>query len=66
MQRLQMGVMKAEQNDKYDVIGAILDRPTAEKFRELCNPNSAEEVLETFIRNVIKSGVNYETEKGGE
>lgn len=61
------GEMKNEdQIDRYDVIGAILDRPTAEKFREMCKPNTAEDVIETFIRNVIKSGVTYEAEKGGE
>lgn len=49
-----------DQNDKFDVLGAILDRPTADKFREMCKPNTAEEVIETFIRNVIKSGVAYE------
>ena len=61
------GEMKSEnQTDKYDVVGAIIDRPTAEKFREMCKPNTAEDVIETFIRNVIKSGVTYEAEKGGE
>ena len=61
------GEMKNKnQADKYDVVGAIIDRPTAEKFREMCKPNTAEDVIETFIRNVIKSGVTYEAEKGGE
>lgn len=48
-----------DNNDKFDVLGAIVDRPTADKFREMCKPNTAEEVIETFIRNVIKSGVAY-------
>ena len=55
------GEMKNEnQTDKYDVVGAIIDRPTAEKFRELCKPNTAEQVIETFIRNAVKSGVKYD------
>ena len=46
--------------DRYDVLGAILERPLAEKFRELCKPNTAEQVIETFIRNAVKSGVKYD------
>ena len=46
--------------DKLDVLGVVLDRPTAEKFRQLCKPNTAEQVIETFIRNAVKSGVKYD------
>lgn len=46
--------------DRYDVLGTILERPLAEKFRELCKPNTAEQVIETFIRNAVKSGVKYD------
>ena len=46
--------------DKLDVLGVILDRPTAEKFREMCKPNTAEDVIETFVRNAVKSGVKYD------
>jgi hypothetical protein len=53
--------------DRYDVLGTILERPLAEKFRELCKPNTAEQVIETFIRNAVKSGVKYDDYiKGGE
>ncbi len=62
--------MSEQNNDKFDVLGAIVDRPTAEKFRQLCKPNSAEEVIETFIRNVISSNMIYEAydeyAKGGD
>ena len=46
--------------DRYDVLGTILERPLAEKLRELCKPNTAEQVIETFIRNAVKSGVKYD------
>ena len=46
--------------DRYDVLGTILERPLAEKFRELCKPNTAEQVIETFVRNAVKSGVKYD------
>ncbi len=46
--------------DKLDVLGVVLDRPTAEKFRQLCKPNTAEQVIETFVRNAVKSGVKYD------
>ncbi len=61
--------MSEQNNDKFDVLGAIVDRPTAEKFRQMCKPNSAEEVIETFIRNVISSNMIYEAYdewKGGD
>ena len=43
--------------DRYDIIGVVLERPIAEKFREMCKPNTVEEVIDTFVRNVIKSGI---------
>ena len=46
--------------DRYDVLGTILERPLAKKFRELCKPNTAEQVIETFVRNAVKSGVKYD------
>ena len=52
--------------DRYDVLGTILERPLAEKFRELCKPNTAEQVIETFVRNAVKSGVKYDDYVKGE
>lgn len=50
-------------NDKFDVLGVIVDRPTAEKFRELCKPDTAEEVIETFIKNIINGNIKLEQNK---
>lgn len=52
--------------DRYDVLGVILERPLADKFRELCKPNTAEEVLETFVRNAIKANIPYDDYVKGE
>ena len=49
--------------NSYDIVGAVLDRQTADKFREMCKPNTAEEVIETFIMNVIKSGIGRGNEE---
>ena len=49
-----------------EVLGVILERPLADKFRELCKPNTAEEVLETFVRNVIKANIPYNDYVKGE
>lgn len=49
--------------DRYDIIGVVLERPIAEKFREMCKPNTVEEVIDTFVRNVIKSGIGRGNEE---